>query len=135
MGAQQLNEEIIHENNFKLRKNMFENKKCCQSLKFDEKCIKSITDFLLDNLTILCIYFMLIIGLSNNDKNTLNAMTLILVEFIFEFFLYLPNWKRRQFLLLDEILRIFYTTSELWHEKAYHEIFKPENYKKRITLR
>ena len=54
MGAQQLNEEIIHENNFKLRKNMFENKKCCQSLKFDEKCIKSITDFLLDNLTILC---------------------------------------------------------------------------------
>ena len=74
---------------------MFENKKCCQSLKFDEKCIKSITDFLLDNLTILCIYFMLIIGISNNDKNTLNAMTLILVEFIFEFFLYLPNWKRR----------------------------------------
>ena len=74
---------------------MFENKKCSQSLKFDEKCIKSISDFLLDNLTILCIYFMLIIGISNNDKNTLNAMTLILVEFIFEFFLYLPNWKRR----------------------------------------
>ena len=71
---------------------------------------------------------MLIIGISNNDKNILNAMTLILVQFIFEYFLYLPSWKRRQFLLLDEVFRIFYTTSELWHEKVYNEIFKPENY-------
>lgn len=78
---------------------------------------------------------MLIIGLANDDRNILNAVTLILGEFFFEYLLDLPNWKRRQFLLLDEVLRIFYTTSELWHEKVYKEIFKAENHKTRITLR
>jgi len=78
---------------------------------------------------------MIINGISNNDKNTLNAITLILVESYFEYNHDLPSWKRRHYLLADEVLRIFYTTSELWHKKVYNEIFKTENFKKKINLK
>jgi len=78
---------------------------------------------------------MLIRGISNNDKSLLNAITLILVESYFENNHDLPCWKRRQYLLVDEVLRIFYTTSELWHKKVYNEIFKTENFKKKINLK
>jgi len=78
---------------------------------------------------------MLITGISNNDKSILNAITLILVESYFEYIHDLPCWKRRHYLLVDEVLRIFYTTSELWHKKVYNEIFKTENFKKKINLK
>jgi len=78
---------------------------------------------------------MLITGISNNDKSLLNALTLILVESYFENNHDLPCWKRRHYLLVDEVLRIFYKTSELWHKKVYNEIFKTENFKKKINLK
>ena len=46
-----------------------------------------------------------------------------------------PSWNRRQLLLIDEFLRIFYGESDLWHNEIYQYAFRrQENFKRKVQL-
>jgi len=49
-----------------------------------------------------------------------------LYDIIMELFDLVPNWRRRQFLILDEIINIVYGNNDLWHEEFYNIAFSKE---------
>lgn len=40
------------------------------------------------------------------------------MDFLAEYLGIVPNWRRRQLLLLDELIHIRYGTEELWYDKV-----------------
>lgn len=52
-------------------------------------------------------------------------------DIVTEIFDIFPDWKRRQLLCLDELLRVIYENSELWHIELFKYAFhKDRNHKK-----
>lgn len=41
------------------------------------------------------------------------------MDFVAEFLGLIPSWKRRQLLVLDEVLQFVYGNNELWYDKVY----------------
>jgi len=46
----------------------------------------------------------------------------------------IPNWRRRQFLMLDEFIRLIYSKQELWYSQVTDFAFKPEFMQNEMTV-
>ena len=56
-----------------------------------------------------------------------------LLDIVVEAFDLAPNWKRRQLIVLDSILRMIYGHSGLWYDEVYKKAFKKENIKEEVS--
>jgi hypothetical protein len=57
-----------------------------------------------------------------------------LIDIIVEFFNVVPNWRRRQLLILDEIIQIIHGNKELWSTAVYLKAFVQEKQTKETTI-
>lgn len=68
------------------------------------------------------------------DNQVVNMVVICFYDVIIDGFQIFPNWHRRQMLLIDEILRIFYDEADLWHIEIYQHAIRPEHMKRKATL-
>ena len=69
-----------------------------------------------------------------SDNQIINMVIICFFDVIVDGFQIFPNWQRRQMLLIDEILRIFYGEADLWHIEIYQQAFRQENFKRKTAL-
>lgn len=58
-------------------------------------------------------------GIEQNDNAHINMAMICLIDAVCEVLQLIPSWHRRQFLIIDEVLRILLRESELWHIDMY----------------
>lgn len=74
------------------------------------------------------------LGYEHGDNQLINTALICMIDIFVEMFDIVPNWRRRQLLLLDEILNIIYPQEELWHEEVLEKSFKSKDIDKVPTV-
>ena len=80
---------------------------------------------------ILMLILVLQWGLQEDDNQIINMVIICFFDVIIDGFRIFPNWNRRQLLLVDEFLRIFYGEPDLWHIEIYQYAFRQEHCKRK----
>ena len=68
------------------------------------------------------------------ETELVNAAIICIYDSLVEMFRIFPSWRRRQLLLFDEFLRIFYGEQDLWPLELYQFSFQPDKFKKKVQL-
>ena len=63
-------------------------------------------------------------AIEEEDNQVINTVIICLFDVIVDGFNIFPSWNRRQMLLIDEFLRIFYGEADLWHVEIYQYAFR-----------
>jgi len=76
----------------------------------------------------------LMLGSEHQDHKLVNAVLICLFDVLMELFDIVPNWRRRQFLLLDGFVKLIYGESELWYDEVRKTAFTREKLQKKENV-
>lgn len=79
---------------------------------------------LLTSNYLLVLLLSVMLGCEHDDNQLINMGCICLLDFMAEYLSVVPNWRRRQLLILDELIQIFYDKSDLWFTPVYKHAFK-----------
>lgn len=74
------------------------------------------------------------LGFEHRDNQLINMGLICIIDIIVEVLDLVPNWRRRQLLILDEIIQIIYGSKDLWHPSVFIRAFAEEKIGKEPTI-
>lgn len=64
---------------------------------------------------LLILMLCLMLGFDHRDNQLINMAVICTLDVVVELFDLVPNWRRRQLLILDELIQIVYSKKDLWY--------------------
>lgn len=74
------------------------------------------------------------LGFEHRDNQLINMGLICIIDIVVEVFELVPNWRRRQLLILDEVIQIIYGSKDLWHPQVYIKAFAQDKMGKEPTI-
>jgi len=81
---------------------------------------------LLTSNYLLVLMLSIMLGFEHRDNQLVNMALICVIDIVVELLDVVPNWRRRQLLILDEIIWIIYGNKELWYMQVYIQVFETD---------